>query len=329
MNKPQTERLGVSKLDHFFSSCGWLFREQSVHDHGIDAQVEIIKNDVMTGDLIAIQIKSGNSFFKDETDDAYVFRTDKRHITYWCTYSIPVIIVLYNLDSDIFYWEHINDETAVNTGKGWKINIPKTKILTTESLEDIEQLVQPNPYLKKLSKLQFDRIWIELVENGELVTISFLDWVNKSLSRYRITIQCESRNDVETEVWPTIYGPGASIEETLTHILPWANFEVDEDEHRDSLESDWDAECYMGYDKEDGQAYYTESFDDWYKKPNGIVPIGNDGECEHYRLILSLNKIGKAFLIIDDFLNYEDDFFQRTFNLPEIDPPGTTEKKMI
>lgn len=328
MNKPQTERLGVTTVDKFFSLHGWLFREQPIHDHGIDAQVEIIKNDVMTGDLIAIQIKSGSSFFKEETSDAYVFRTDKRHITYWCAYAIPVIIVLYDPDSDILYWEHINDETAINTGKGWKINMPKIKILTAESLEELESLIQPNPYLKKLSKLQFDRPWIELVERGELVTINFLDWINKSLSRYRITIECESRDDVEAEVWPTVYIPGASIEEFLTHIIPWADFEIDEDEHRDFMESDWDAECYMGYDKEDGETYYTKPFEEWYQKPNCIVPVSNDGECDHYRLILSLNEVGKAFLVMDNFLNYEDDFFQRTFNLPELDPLGTIEKNI-
>ena len=51
--------------------------------------------------------------------------------------------------------------------------MPKTKILTAESLEELESLIQPNPYLKKLSKLQFDRPWIELVESGEVVSINF------------------------------------------------------------------------------------------------------------------------------------------------------------
>lgn len=61
--KAQTERLGVSKLDHYFSSYGWLFREQMIHDYGIDAHVEITNENYPTGELIAIQIKSGMSFF--------------------------------------------------------------------------------------------------------------------------------------------------------------------------------------------------------------------------------------------------------------------------
>ena len=65
MIAPKTERLGVSKLDHFFSSQGWLFREQPVHDYGIDAQIEIVDGSGATGNLIAIQVKSGSSYFSE------------------------------------------------------------------------------------------------------------------------------------------------------------------------------------------------------------------------------------------------------------------------
>ncbi|WP_345855190.1 DUF4365 domain-containing protein [Shewanella algae] len=52
--KAQTERLGVSKLDHYFSSHGWLFREQMIHDFGIDAHVEITSREKTGKDRTAI-----------------------------------------------------------------------------------------------------------------------------------------------------------------------------------------------------------------------------------------------------------------------------------
>ncbi len=79
----QTERLGVSKLDHYFSSKGWLFREQMIHDFGIDAHVEITNESYPTGQLIAIQIKSGMSFFSEKNNHSYIFRTEDKHINYW------------------------------------------------------------------------------------------------------------------------------------------------------------------------------------------------------------------------------------------------------
>jgi len=66
MPEPKTERLGVSAVEHYFSSHGWLFREQFTHDYGIDAQVEIVRDGQPTGALIGIQIKSGESYFSDQ-----------------------------------------------------------------------------------------------------------------------------------------------------------------------------------------------------------------------------------------------------------------------
>jgi len=81
MNEQQkTDRLGVSKVEYFFSSHGWLFREQYLHDYGIDAQVEIVQDGKPTGDLIAIQIKSGTCYFSECTKDYIIFRTNDKHI---------------------------------------------------------------------------------------------------------------------------------------------------------------------------------------------------------------------------------------------------------
>lgn len=98
--KANVERLGVSRLEFYFSQNGWLFREQVILDFGIDAQVEIVDENYPTGDLIAIQIKSGLSFFDEETDDSYVFRTTDKHMSYWANHSLPVILVLYHPEQD-------------------------------------------------------------------------------------------------------------------------------------------------------------------------------------------------------------------------------------
>src|SRR3972149_1019365 len=93
---PKPDRQGVSKLEFFFSSVGWLFREQYLHDYGIDAQVEIVKDNKPTGDLIAIQVKSGASYFYERTKTEIIYRADNKHIEYWMRHCLPVIVVLYN-----------------------------------------------------------------------------------------------------------------------------------------------------------------------------------------------------------------------------------------
>jgi hypothetical protein len=87
MNDPEADRIGVYKLGALFSESGWLFREQFVKDCGIDAQVEVKENDKPTGQLIAIQIKSGESYFSESDDNTITYRPDTKHIEYWLRYD--------------------------------------------------------------------------------------------------------------------------------------------------------------------------------------------------------------------------------------------------
>lgn len=313
--KPKTERLGISRVEFFFSRLGWLFREQALHDYGIDAQVEIVIQGRPTGGMIALQVKSGRSYFSEVTDTDFIYRTDERHVIYWVKHCLPVILVLYDDENDLLYWENVSEDTCTSTGKGWKIGVPKTKLLTEESLNELSRLTQPPPYIQKLNRLRLDKRWIELVATGEVVYIEFEDWINKSLPRFNIRIGCDTRDDIPEQSWPTIYGVGLRIEEAMEHVLPWANFTVDEDEYEFHKIADWDAECYMGRDKEEGIEFFSEEFERWYSAPEGLVPIFCDGEASHYRLLLSLNELGKAFLFLNGFLEKDDDVKDRVFSL--------------
>lgn len=298
---PQTERLGVAELDYFFSKHGWLFREQPTHDYGIDAHIEIVKNQRPTGKMVAVQIKSGTSFFSEEKEDSFIFRADDKHITYWIGHSMPVILVIYNPYTKQAFWKHISRDHIEKTGKNWKTNIPKASMLdnATDTLLAIESLTQPEPYLRRLNRLRTDRRWIDLIDKGKEVNIAFEDWVNKSLPRYKITISCGK----EREIWPTLYAPGSGVKSMLEHFFPWADFAVDEEAHREGAESDWEAECYQYHDSETGRSYYSEDFESWYEPPKGIIPVTRDGETESYILTLSLNELGESFLLLDDYLS--------------------------
>ena len=139
----QTERLGVALAMSLFERLGFAFREQSVRDVGIDAHAELIENNEATGRLLAIQLKSGTSYFSEETEDAFVYRPKENHVKYWLDHSLPVLVCLCDLEQDAIYWQRVNKETAVAAGKGYKINVPKIQMLTSQTADSLRDILTP------------------------------------------------------------------------------------------------------------------------------------------------------------------------------------------
>lgn len=141
------ERIGVHKVAlTFLSEFSWIEREQPISDFGIDMHVEIVQNQIPSGQILALQIKSGISYFSEETKNSIIYRGKKKHLDYWLNQSLPVLIILYNPISDKSYWEFVNSSKIIELEKGWKIEIPKINLLS-ESKEEITKVYSnPNHY---------------------------------------------------------------------------------------------------------------------------------------------------------------------------------------
>lgn len=310
-NKPNTERLGIAELEALFATVGWYFREQFVKDIGVDAQVEIVEKNCSTGNLIAIQVKSGMSYFSETTTEHIIHRPEKRHVEYWLKHCLPVIIVLYNTDEKILYWTDINKNKLEELQRSYKIVIPKKQQLNKKNINNLKKVLDYSKLDHRFNRLLFDVSWMQLVAQNETVYVEYEDWVNKSLSRTSIRIYCDT-TDTRHEVFiPTTYCPGLSSYGIVQNFLPWADFETDTEAYYQHMEDVHSSECYGGYDKETGVVIYTESFSDWYKEPEGICPVYSDGEIEGYKLVISLNNIGKSFLTLYDHL-YSDNYFEKS-----------------
>lgn len=81
-------------------------------DYGIDAEIEVADQNRPTGKVIAAQIKSGNSYFKQSTEDGITFYFNETHKKYWLKHVLPVIVLLYHLISKECIWEVINEFTV-------------------------------------------------------------------------------------------------------------------------------------------------------------------------------------------------------------------------
>ena len=133
-----TERIGVCHCGEIAERNNWMFREQPVDDVGIDAHMEFIESSGKPKQLIALQIKSGASWFKEKKDGYIIFRNiNNRQYNYWTMNTLPCIVVLYNPDDDMCIWQKLTDETIERTndgkGKGFFVKVPITQVFLNAS----------------------------------------------------------------------------------------------------------------------------------------------------------------------------------------------------
>jgi len=123
---------------------GWLFkRNHQEHDFGIDAQIDVVFTDgTVTGQMLALQIKYGKSFFNEKNKWGYVFRGEQKHFNYLSNYPTPVLIVICHPKSNDCYWVAFEPEATSKAGNNWKITIPFENKLS-DSKDRISALLPP------------------------------------------------------------------------------------------------------------------------------------------------------------------------------------------
>jgi len=113
---------GVSAFTSAALDLGWIVRRQNESVQGIDAQVEKVdmvarKNgapkQVATGRLIAVQIKSGESWFRRPTKTGgWWFPFTERERNLWLNHALPVIVAAYHPEHDEVCWQRISAATT-------------------------------------------------------------------------------------------------------------------------------------------------------------------------------------------------------------------------
>lgn len=139
----QTNHLGVNIAEQKVLEAGHIFRVQPEPDFGIDAQFEIKEGTTATGRLIAAQIKAGPSYLSKGNETEFWYYVSDRHRDLWINHSLPVVLVLCDVDSRVCYYNIVNHETCVRAGKRWKVLVPKCNTITSESSLDLVSFASP------------------------------------------------------------------------------------------------------------------------------------------------------------------------------------------
>lgn len=135
-----TDRIGIAEVSAAVHRGGWIFREQAIGDFGIDAQIESKTGKKGTGRLIALQVKSGESYFREETEGGFIYRGEAKHSEYWLNHSLPVLLLLVDIETRNIFWTQVTGTKMESTGIGWKIEVPKSNLLELKHFREFEKI---------------------------------------------------------------------------------------------------------------------------------------------------------------------------------------------
>ncbi len=303
-----TERIGVAHCSLMALNKGWIFREQPIDDIGIDAHMEQTDNDGIVRQILALQIKSGESYFRENKGEYVIFRNiDDRLYNYWTTNSLPCIVVLYNPNDDMCIWEKLTVETIKKTsggvGKGYYVKVPINQVflddISSELLTDFTNLPE---YVTNYNFLLSQKRFMKIIQDGGIVKLHSEEWVNKCSGKGKTELIVDYGDTIKTYSYPYWF-PYTLYTDVFPRLFPWADFTADEDYYEDNDEELWH-EQYCYYDKyEDKWISLGCSFEEFRASLNPIRSIDHAGEVAEYMLILTLNSLGESFLKIDEYIS--------------------------
>ena len=303
-----TDRRGVHHCGEVAEEHQWMFREQPVNDIGIDAYMELTQSTGEVKQLLALQIKTGLSYFKNKKNGYAILRNIKeRQYKYWTTNSLPCIVVLYNPNSKMCIWQKLTTETIERTkggkGKSFFVKVPLDQVFLDESSN--QRLLSFSNLPEHITNYNFllsQKQFMSIIKDGGTVKLHSTEWVNKSSGRGETELIVDDGNEEKTYSYPYWF-PFTPYTEVLPKLFPWAHFSIDEEFYEEDDLTLWrNLHCY--YDKEiDDWVVVGKSFKEFRKSLPAIRGVDHSGEVAEYMLILSLNDLGESFLTVDGYVS--------------------------
>jgi len=175
-----TGRSGLTVVTKIVESdLNWIVRpNHQENDFGIDAYIDIVTNESITGKSIAIQVKAGRSYLIEANKFNWKFKGELKHLNYYLNHDIPVLIILVDVEKEIAYWEICKPEHTNRQGQNWTMLIPKKQQITLEYKDELLKYVsQSVDYVAQL-----EQYWSGnkiLSESGRINLIAGKDDIHK------------------------------------------------------------------------------------------------------------------------------------------------------
>lgn len=320
------ERIGVQAVGKIFTEkLGWIFREMSSVDVGVDAIVEVAVGNIPTGKLLAVQIKSGSSYFREKSRSGFLYRGSEGKLSYWLNYSIPVIIVLYDRRNDCAYWQALGLRYVIKTKSAWKIVVPEENDVGMSSYYKLYSIARYHDrYLRSLEFLREAKT--AMVESFEgkywsvLIEIKIEENLGQGVDRVSIGLSfCRDR--LESPLWMQMEEDNVDYEESFEWSLKttsdqnlfevvrdrigWADFYVDGHLTCRDVDKEGLVRCLYEFErseKEEGDIQQYDEFVKSFERLTYMQCLAQLCDGGYVDAELHINEIGKAFVLVDNYL---------------------------
>lgn len=99
-------QLGANLIERIVLEMGFVWRPTVVFDTGVDGEIEFRNVDTgeVSGLIVKVQVKAGQSYFKEETHSSFSFIAESNDLEYWIKGNVPVILIVCKPHTGEAYW---------------------------------------------------------------------------------------------------------------------------------------------------------------------------------------------------------------------------------
>ncbi len=147
MSNIATEHKGLAAVYRACTEMDAIWRPTTANDLGIDGQIEFLRvgSPVATGHVLAVQVKSGESYFADDAGPVVVYPNERQR-AYWSRLSLPIVLIAHNPKSDVTLYADVKTQLggdgAIRVAKDAKF-VPEARDHLVEIAEAHSGAVDP------------------------------------------------------------------------------------------------------------------------------------------------------------------------------------------
>lgn len=186
-----TNSVGINILTRFVNDIGWIPREVTSNDMGIDMYMEQVIDGNPTARYIAVQLKTGygNVSVSRRTGSFTVKNISEADKKYWDLSSCPVIVVFCDPDTSELYWTLYRQDSCRKS-----IVIKPNSRLTKDSIFELNAIIEA--YQKPFTLTEIDdeevrndpNYWSELLDSCKEVLANSNNVLYQFKNKYNLII---------------------------------------------------------------------------------------------------------------------------------------------